>query len=114
MNLLAEHGPVGLFFAFAIGHALADFPLQGDYLAREKVRDQAASAASWVMALSAHALVQAGAVWLISGSISLAAAELGLHWLIDLAKGERRIGLVTDQILHITCKAGYVAALAWA
>ncbi len=111
MNLLAEYGPVGLFFAFTIGHALADYPLQGDYLAREKVRSQAACLTSWVMALSAHALVHAGAVWLISGSMGLAAAELALHWLIDLAKGERRIGMLTDQLLHLACKAGYVLAL---
>lgn len=114
MNILAQYGPVGLLFAFTIGHAVADYPLQGDYLAREKVRSQAAGLASWVMALSAHALVHAGAVWLISGSMGMAAAELSLHWLIDLAKGERRIGLVTDQLMHLACKAGYVLVLTYA
>jgi len=113
MNILAEYGPVGLLFAFTIGHALADYPLQGDYLAREKVRSQAGTLASWVMALSAHALVHAGAVWLISGSMALGAVELVLHWMIDLAKGERRIGLVTDQLMHLACKGGYVLALSY-
>lgn len=113
MNILADYGPVGLLFAFSIGHAVADYSLQSDYMAREKVRSQAANRASWVMALSAHALVHAGVVWLISGSMVLGAAELALHWMIDLAKGERRIGLVTDQLMHLACKGGYVLALVY-
>ena len=36
MTILLQSGPLALFFAFAICHALADFPLQGDYLARVK------------------------------------------------------------------------------
>jgi hypothetical protein len=39
-------------------------------------------------------------------------AELVLHWLIDLGKGEGWYGYVTDQILHISCKAVYVILLA--
>lgn len=111
MNLLAHYGPAGLFFAFAIVHALADFPLQGDYLAREKVRSQAGSLQEWGIALTSHSLIHAGGVWLVSGCAWLGVAELCLHWLIDLGKGEGRFGVVTDQLLHLACKAGYVAAV---
>jgi hypothetical protein len=34
-----------------------------------------------------------------------------LHGLIDLAKGEGKLGLVADQSLHVLCKLGYVIAL---
>lgn len=113
MNILAQWGPLALFFAFAIGHALADFPLQGEYLAREKVRQDADSLQSWAIALSAHALIHGGAVWIISGSPLIGTLELVAHGLIDWRKGEGKFGLMTDQLLHLGCKAAYVALLAF-
>ncbi len=109
MNILADHGPAGLFFAFAIAHALADFPLQGDYLAREKERNPTKNPRDWIIALTAHSLIHGGGVWLVSGSALLGFAEVCLHWLIDLGKGEKKFDIVTDQLLHLGCKAGYVA-----
>lgn len=112
MILLQQYGPLGLFFAFAIGHALADFPLQGDYLARVKQRRNASTIFEWIAALTAHSLIQAGAAWLISGSILVGVIELVLHWLIDLGKGEGKYGYATDQCLHLSCKVGYTIAMA--
>lgn len=111
MNILSESGPFALFFAFAIAHAVADYPLQGDYLARTKCRDQAGNRNEWFIALSAHSLVQAGGVWMVSGSPILGLAEFCLHWLIDLGKGEGKFGYVADQMLHLVCKLGYVILL---
>jgi|688.fasta_scaffold162156_3 hypothetical protein len=111
MNILQESGPYALFFAFAIAHAVADYPLQGDYLARMKCRDQAAKPYEWLIPLTAHSLIQAGGVWIVSGSPLLGAVELCLHWLIDLGKGEGKFGYVTDQGLHLACKLAYVVVL---
>ncbi len=111
MNILTDSGPFALFFAFAIAHALADFPLQGDYLARMKRRDQVSTPSEWIISLTAHSLVQAGGVWIVSGSPLLGAVELCLHWLIDLGKGEGKFGYVTDQVLHLACKLAYVIVL---
>lgn len=111
MNILFHSGPFALFFAFAIAHALADFPLQGDYLARMKRRDQAGNLSEWIISLTAHSLVQAGGVWIVSGSAILGATELCLHWLIDLGKGEGKFGYLTDQLLHLACKLVYVIVL---
>ena len=111
MNILIHSGPFALFFAFAIAHALADFPLQGDYLARMKCREQAGSASEWIISLTAHSLVQAGGVWIVSGSAILGFTELCLHWLIDLGKGEGKFGYLTDQVLHLGCKLAYVVVL---
>lgn len=110
------------FFALCIGHALADFSLQGDFLSQTKNRHGDAGRffpdhtppprGLWVHALTAHALIHAGAVWLVSASATLAAAELVLHWLIDYAKCEGWTSFTADQLLHLACKAAYAALLA--
>lgn len=111
MSLLVQQGPFALFFAFLCVHALADFPLQGEYVARQKTRKTSSSSSEWIVALSAHCLIQAGGVWLVSGSLALGITELILHCLIDLGKGEGKFGLVTDQLLHVACKVVYVVLL---
>jgi hypothetical protein len=100
-----------VFFALAVMHALADFPLQGDYLARQKVRTTADGTAEWLVALFAHSLIHAGTVWLVTGSKLLGLAELALHALIDASKGRGAFGHLTDQLLHLGCKAAYALIL---
>ena len=71
-----------LLFAYLIGHALADFPLQGDFLAigkerhgnLEKLTGTAWPRGMWAYCLTMHSLIHAGAVWFISGSVILGAA----------------------------------------
>jgi Protein of unknown function (DUF3307) len=111
VSILLQNGPLALFFAFAISHALADFPLQGDYLAREKQRSKAASSLEWFIALTAHSLIHAGGVWLVSGRVGFGVAEFFLHWLIDFGKGEGKYGYATDQTLHLSCKVAYVVVM---
>lgn len=114
MIFFAQSGPPGLFplfAAFVVIHALADFPLQGDYLARQKTRRSAGSHSEWLIALGAHSVIHAGGVWLVSGSLLLGLVELICHALIDLGKGEEKYGLVTDQSLHLGCKLIYAMIL---
>lgn len=113
MNLLIHQGPLALFAAFVVVHALADFPLQGSYLAQHKVRSHKGVPAEWIVALSAHSVIHAGGVWLVSGSLGFAAAEFVVHCLIDLGKGEGKYGLIADQLLHLGCKLAYVILLVW-
>lgn len=112
MNLPVEQGPAALFAAFVVAHALADFPLQGEYLARQKARPTASGRTEWIVALGAHCAIQGGGVWLVSGSLALGLVEFLLHGLIDFAKGEGKFGLAADQSLHLACKALYVVAIA--
>jgi hypothetical protein len=112
VSILGQHGPLALFFAFAIAHALADFPLQGDYLARVKQRRNASTTFEWFAALTAHSLIHAGAMWIVSGSILVGVIELLLHWVIDFGKGEGKYGYATDQALHLSCKVVYTVAMA--
>ena len=94
-------------------HALVDFPLQGDYIAKQKARNQADNRSVWIVALSAHCVIHAGGVWLVSGSLAFGFAELILHALIDIGKGEEKFGLVADQLLHVGCKLAYALLLGY-
>lgn len=113
MTFLIEQGPLAVFAAFLVMHALADYPLQGDFLASQKSRDQAANPQVWIVALCAHSVIHAGGVWLVSGSLAYGAAEFVLHLLIDLGKGEKKFGLVADQLLHLACKVVYALLLVY-
>jgi hypothetical protein len=104
-------------FALCIGHALADFPLQGEYLATGKNRrllarlqDPARPEQIWFVCMSAHCLIHAGFVWIITGSSLLALVELVLHWTIDVAKCSGKTSFNQDQLMHVLCKLGYVVA----
>ncbi len=109
-----------LFFAFLIGHAVADYSLQSEFIALAKSRHSdlsstfrnGAQPGLWIHALGAHSLVHAGAVWIISGSVILALAELILHSIIDFVKSENWISLNADQALHCLCKLVYAILLA--
>ena len=111
MNAIIEQGPLALFFALAIAHALADYPLQSGYMVEQKSRRQATNRSEWLVALIAHSLIQAGGVWLITGSMLLGGIELVLHAIIDTCKSEDKFGLLTDQTLHLLCKLAYVLVL---
>lgn len=111
MSLVDTSNPIAVFFALAVVHALADFPLQGDFIARQKTRSSSSGGSEWITCLIAHSLIHAGGVWLVTGSMVLGLVEFLLHALIDIGKGENKFGLITDQILHMTCKAVYAVIL---
>lgn len=102
------HDPAVLVALLLFFHALADFPLQGDYLARAKSAKTPLAGTPWWIALAAHSAIHAGFVLLATGSLVLFAAEYVAHALIDHAKCEGRIGYVTDQALHVACKLVWV------
>jgi hypothetical protein len=105
-----------LLFALVIGHALADYPLQGDFLALHKNRhykdpSRKLPSGIWFHCLIAHGLIHAGFVWVISGRVILGVAELVLHVGLDFIKSDGRTSYHTDQALHIISKAIFVLAI---
>lgn len=119
------------------GHAICDYPLQGDYLAKGKnhgiatcvcgkdivhVKDEfwrlsnsgeVANASHyhrpshpkpWLRHLFDHCIMHCAMVLLVTGSIELALAELGIHMLTDWLKCDGRISANTDQAIHYGCK----------
>ncbi|AGG91233.1 MULTISPECIES: DUF3307 domain-containing protein [unclassified Sulfitobacter] len=106
---------MNLFEVFALlvaGHALCDYPLQGEFLANGKNHRAPIPGAPWYQLLAAHSAIHAGAVFLITGSLTLALLEFAAHTAIDYTKCDGKIGFNADQALHILCKVIWVAALA--
>ncbi len=123
-NGLLETGGFGamltLTMALCIGHALGDYPMQGAFLASTKNRNVDSSVffggsgvpkGLWVHALTAHSLIQAGIVWLLTGSSFLGLLEFVLHWITDFVRCENWIGFTTDQVIHVLCKVLFVCLM---
>ena len=110
---------VELFFKLLIAHALADFSLQTDSMAKGKNRNKKPDyipegqkfVPCWPYWLSAHALISGGAVYLVTNSLFIGMFETVAHWLIDFAKCENLTTPDQDQALHIICRIGYVIYL---
>lgn len=104
---------IEMMFWLLVGHALADYPLQGPFLSEAKNRYTAIGRQFWHWALPAHGLIHGGFVALATGSALLGAAEACAHMAIDYAKCAGRISLNVDQWLHIGCKALWAALALW-
>lgn len=88
------------------GHWVADYPLQGEFLAGAKQ-----SGPLRVYHLVAHAGIHGGAVALITGSVWLGLAEWSTHTVLDELKIRGRTSLAADQALHISTKALWLALI---
>lgn len=87
-------------FALLIaGHFVADYPLQGDFLAHAKAQGPLR-----VWHLFGHSAIHGGAVLLATGSLLLCVLEALAHMLIDENKVHGRISFAMDQALHLICK----------
>ncbi len=97
-----------------IGHALCDYPLQGEWLSRAKNFRVAVMPGEviWPAALASHAAIHAGAVRIATGSWILALLEFVAHAGIDHAKCAGRLSFNQDQLLHLSCKLLWVALIA--
>lgn len=97
-------------FLLMAGHALVDFALQSEAMARGKSRRYRAPPPDaehfprWFYWLTSHSLIHGGLVALITGCWWLGAAETVLHWFVDYAKCEDWIGFHTDQGFHVASK----------
>jgi hypothetical protein len=103
------------FWLLLIAHAVTDYPLQGRFVAEYKSPDAPPVHGEriWVWVMSAHALVNAGGVYLVTGSLRLSLAEAVLHWIIDYGKARHAYAFHADQGLHVATKLGLAAAAAW-
>lgn len=93
-------------------HALCDYPLQGDFLAKAKNPTQPIPGVPWWCAMAAHCAIHAGAVLLLTSSLIAACFEFVAHWVTDVAKCRGEIGFVADQAAHVAFKVAFVAVLA--
>ena len=104
-----------IFFALLIAHALFDYPLQGDFLSKNKNRhykDEINNVKGlWIHCLTSHSILHAGSIWLITGSFIIGIMEFVLHWIIDFLKCEGITNFHADQFLHVLCRILYVIIL---
>lgn len=102
-----------LLFMLTAAHSVADYPLQGDFLAQAKNRNTPVGKVFWPHALFAHSMIHGGFVYLLTGSLALAVAETCIHAGTDWLKCEGKISLNTDQAIHIACKVVWAGLVAW-
>lgn len=103
---------IELFAALLVAHAVCDYPLQGDFLARAKNHTAPIPGVPWPWAMGAHAAIHGGAVAGLTGSLALGGCEFVAHWTIDQCKCEGWLRFSSDQVAHIVCKAAWVTV--WA
>jgi hypothetical protein len=95
---------IAMLFLMIVGHYLADYPLQGDFLAKAKNRNTDVGKEHWVHALTAHSMIHAGMVAVVTGNMWLGLAEAMVHGLTDFLKCEGKLTLNQDQAIHLLSK----------
>ena len=97
-----------MIFMLLAGHALADFSLQSDAMAKGKNRHNkttpppnAKYTPCWPYWLTAHALIHGMVVAVITGIWWLGLVETVWHWIIDFMKCDSLIGVHFDQFMHV-------------
>jgi hypothetical protein len=126
---------VPLFAAFVVAHLVADYPGQGDFLARAKNASAPIPGVPWRTILASHAAIHGAAAWAVVAvflalggmdpraavrlGLVFGVAEAGFHATIDHLKCTGRLGGIgegsfnRDQLLHLACKALWTAILLW-
>ena len=103
--------PFTMLLLLLAAHAVADYPLQGDFLAKAKDRFAPVPGVPFYHALGAHAAIHGGFVGVITGSVTLGLAEFVIHAFVDDQKCAGRLNYEEDQALHALCKATWAFAL---
>jgi hypothetical protein len=102
--------PILLLYLLA-AHALCDYPLQGDFLAKGKNHRNPLPGVPWYQCLIAHAIIHAGAVALITGSFTIGMCEFTVHLVTDWCKCEGKLTFNHDQAIHVACKIAWWACI---
>lgn len=103
---------IEVLFLMLVGHAVADYALQNDFMAAAKNHTTELGKTYWRWVLPSHGLIHAGFVYVITGSLLLGIAEFVIHTLTDYLKCDGRIGFNADQFIHVGCKVVWAIAFA--
>lgn len=104
---------VEIFLRLLMGHAVADFGLQSDWVAINKNRHLNKTPVNWWYVMAAHALIHGAMVTIVTGNAGLGLTETVCHFLIDCGKCETWYGIHVDQFLHVVCKLAWCLVLAF-
>lgn len=97
-----------LLALLVFGHALGDYPLQNDFMARGKNWNTPVPEVPWYHLLGAHSIIHGGLAGLAAGSLLIGVLESIMHFAIDSLKNRGITSIHSDQALHLVCK------IAWA
>ena len=93
-----------LLFLLLLGHRLADYPIEGDFLTRGKANLTAQEIKKWPMELTIHSFIHGITVGLLTASTLLGVFEFVIHWIVDYIKFNGYFDVDTDQFIHVMCK----------
>ena len=96
--------PIEMALALVVAHAVADYPLQGDFLSKAKNRANPIPGVPWWQAMWAHSAIHGGAVALVTGIWWLGVLEAIVHFWIDDLKCNGKLSFNQDQFFHIAFK----------
>ncbi len=99
---------ITILFLLLVGHALADYALQNDFIAQAKNHKTELGKQFWHWVLPSHGLIHGGMVYLATGSVWLGLVETFIHTLVDYLKCDGKLTFNQDQLLHVLCKVAYV------
>src|SRR5690606_4433163 len=80
------------------------------FLAKAKNRNTPVPGVPWQQAMTAHAGIHAGFVYVITMCWPMALLEFAFHWLIDDMKCRGELSINSYQLLHFMCKAFWAAS----
>jgi hypothetical protein len=110
-----------LLLKLIFAHAVTDFALQNDSMARYKSKHNLPSVdvipktdkptSFWPYFLINHGLINGAGVWLVTGSCFFACIEVVAHVIIDKWKCDSRINIHEDQFFHLVTKVWYVGLI---
>lgn len=100
-----------MFFLLMVSHAVCDFALQSDTMAKMKNRNNPSQpppgqkpVSCWFYFLTAHSVIHGGGVYLVTGNMVCALIETGSHWCVDYVKCLNITNPHQDQMLHLMFK----------
>lgn len=101
-----------MLFLLVVGHLIADYPLQGDFLSKAKNPTNPIPGVPWYQAMFAHCGIHAGIVFLITGMWFAAFIEFVVHFATDYLKCSGDISYNVDQAIHIMTKV-LIVGIVW-
>lgn len=93
------------FMLLMLVHYLADYPLQGEYLAKGKNRFDPNNKDIWFHCLFAHSMIHALLVFAVTGSYIAFIYQAVTHFWIDYDKCKGELTYTQDQLLHTSVMA---------
>ena len=110
-----------VIFLLVCGHAVADFALQSDWMAKNKNRNNPSTyippgqthTPTSFNVLGAHSFIHGLAVYLVTGSLLCGMVETVGHFTLDFAKCESWTDPHMDQLFHFVMKGLYGVYYLW-